>query len=222
MIFLVRTPPILLMRAVSCGFSRLRLRGRSSLSTTPLTNRSHSGRRSGHLASIRTWAGMSQGYVKGYGAFRARYASDLSQKTTLTTKGWNAGLAEAPLPSFAGFENQYQTHNRAASSVHSIGPPTPLHTYANDTDSRNGPSSTAKVSLSRNSPPSPHAHAHRVKPRSTRAHLSTVERDAGLHASHAELLGVVAGEEEEGLELDGSVGAEVELCRRNGEPPKKT
>ncbi len=54
MIFFVRTPPILLMRAVSCGFSLLRLRGRSSLSTTPLTKRSHSGRRSGHLASIRT------------------------------------------------------------------------------------------------------------------------------------------------------------------------
>ena len=45
-------------------------------------------------------------------------------------------------------------------------------------------------------------------------HLSAVERDPRLHASHAELLGVVAGEEEQRLELDGGVRAEVELFRR--------
>lgn len=44
----------LAINAESCGFSREMLKGKSSESTTPLTNRIHSGKISGDLASINT------------------------------------------------------------------------------------------------------------------------------------------------------------------------
>lgn len=53
-------------RAVSCDFSRLMLSGRSSLSTTPLTNRIHSGKRSGQFDSISTWSRNSRAQQRSY------------------------------------------------------------------------------------------------------------------------------------------------------------